>query len=78
MVSRIGTCQDWEVQATFFKWSNIYGEAKALEDIQRVFGDEYPKKGMLFAMGTHSRWPDTWLINGIIRMDEVPQMSFQF
>lgn len=72
---RTGTCQDWETDATFFNWSRHYGEAKALENMQRVFGQEYPQKGMVFAMGTHSLYPDTWLINGIIRLDEITQMS---
>ena len=43
--------------------------------MQRVFGEEYPKKGMVLAMGTHSLYPDVWLINGIVRLDEVTQMS---
>jgi hypothetical protein len=30
---------------------------------------------MCFAMGTHSRYPETWLVNGIIRLDEITQMS---
>lgn len=72
---REGTCQDWETDATFYNWSRHYGEEKALENMQRVFGEEYPRKGMAFAMGTHSRYPDTWLINGIIRLDEITQMS---
>ncbi len=72
---RTGTCQDWETDATFYNWSRHYGEQKALENMQRVFGDEYPNKGMVFAMGTHSLYPDTWLINGIIRLDEIRQMS---
>ena len=72
---RTGTCQDWETDATFYNWSRHYGEQKALENMQRVFGEEYPSKGMVFAMGTHSLYPDTWLINGIIRMDEIRQMS---
>jgi hypothetical protein len=74
---REGTCQDWETDATFYNWSRHYGEVKALENMQRVFGDEYPRKGMVFAMGTHSRYPDTWLINGIIRLDEVTQLSLE-
>ena len=73
---RMGTCQDWETDATFYNWSRHYGEQKALENMQRVFGEEYPSKGMVFAMGTHSLYPDTWLINGIIRLDEIRQMSF--
>ncbi|WP_141400364.1 hypothetical protein [Magnetospirillum sp. 15-1] len=72
---REGTCQDWEIEATFFKWSNTYGESKALENMQTRFGEEYPRKGMLLAMGTHSLHPDTWLINGIIRLDEVQQLT---
>jgi hypothetical protein len=72
---RTGTCQDWETDATFYNWSRHYGEQKALENMQRVFGEEYPNKGMVFAMGTHSLYPDTWLINGIIRLDEIRQMS---
>lgn len=72
---REGTCQDWETDATFYNWSRHYGEQKALEYMQKVFGEEYPQKGMVFAMGTHSRYPDVWLINGLIRLDEMKQMS---
>jgi len=72
---REGTCQDWEIEATFFRWSKLHGEERALADMQRVFGEEYPQKGMLLAMGTHSQYPDTWLINGVIRLDDVEQMA---
>lgn len=71
---REGTCQDWETDATFFHWRERYGEAQAIQHMQKVFGTEYPEKGMLFAMGTHSLHPNTWLINGIIRMDEIAQI----
>lgn len=73
--SREGACQDWETEATFFKWSRDYGERKALEFMQSRFGEEYPREGMLLAMGTHSQYPDTWLINGIIRMNQIKQLS---
>ena len=39
---REGTCQDWEIEATFFHWAREYGEAKALAEMVRVFGEEYP------------------------------------
>jgi len=26
-------------------------------------------------MGTHSQYPDTWLINGVIRLDDVKQAT---
>jgi hypothetical protein len=71
---RLGTCQDWEIEATFFNWSRLYGEKKAISEMERVFGEEYPKKGMLLAMGTHSLYPDTWLINGVIRLDDIKQI----
>jgi hypothetical protein len=76
--ARVGTCQDWETDATFFRWGKHYGEDKALAEMQRVFGDEYPQKGMAFAMGTHSLFPETWLINGVIRLDEIIQGAFDF
>ena len=72
---REGTCQDWEIEATFFNWARHYGEERALVEMRRVFGTEYPAKGMLLAMGTHSLYPDTWLINGVIRLDEIEQRT---
>lgn len=72
---REGTCQDWELEATYFRRSRRYGEEEAIRQMARVFGEEYPAKGMLLAMGTHSLYPDTWLINGVIRMDEVRQLT---
>lgn len=72
---RFGSCQDWEIEATYFRWSSRYGEKKALEQMQNTFGEVYPKEGMLLAMGTHSDWPDQWLINGIIRLNKISQSS---
>lgn len=72
---REGTCQDWEIEATLHKWSHLYGEQKALNEMQRVFGEEYPNKGLMLAMGTHSLHPDTWLINGVVRQDDIRQGS---
>jgi len=72
---REGTCQDWEIEATFFNWSRRYGEEWALHEMRCVFGDEYPRKGMLLAMGTHSLYPDVWLINGVIRLDDDGQQA---
>ena len=72
---REGTCQDWEVEATYHNWSRDYGEERALQDIERVFGKEYPAKGVLLAMGTHSLHQDTWLINGVVRQDDIERWS---
>ena len=73
---REGTCQDWELEATYFRWSRASGEAETLAKMQQTFGEEYPRKGMLLAMGTHSLYPDTWLINGVIRLDAIEQLAF--
>ncbi len=43
--------------------------------MERAFGNEYPAKGMLLAMGTHSLHQDTWLINGVVRQDDINQPS---
>ncbi|MDE4143192.1 MAG: hypothetical protein P1U91_00795 [Pseudophaeobacter sp. bin_em_oilr2.035] len=72
---RDGTCQDWETEATFFKWRNLYGEQDALQRMQIQFGEVLPERGLYFAMGTHSRWPDTWLINGLIQLRTTGQAS---
>jgi hypothetical protein len=32
--SREGTCQDWEIEATFLKWRRLYGEAETLKKLQ--------------------------------------------
>lgn len=72
---RTGTCQDWETEATFFHWRKQYSEADTIKRMEARWGEEMPKKGLLFAMGTHSQYPDTWLINGLIQMSEVGQLA---
>jgi hypothetical protein len=66
-------CHDWEVEQTFLNWRKAYGEQKALGDMSRVFGEEYPEKGMALAMGTHGQRNWQWMIIGIIRLDEITQ-----
>lgn len=70
---REGTCQDWETEATFFRWKNQYGETKALDQMRDTFGKKLPERGLYFAMGTHSLWPDQWLINGLIQLENPVQ-----
>jgi hypothetical protein len=67
--SREGTCQDWEIEATYLSWERKYGEAGALDALQQTFGVDYPKKGFVLAMGTHKAYPSKWLINGLVRLD---------
>jgi len=69
------TCDDWETTAMFNAFQRRYGEQRALTEMDRVFNHNYPAKGMAFAMGTHSRFPDIWLLVGVIRLDEISQLS---
>jgi len=71
-----GTCQDWETEQTFFARRRDQGsETAALNWMVRMFGEEYPKRGMALAMGTHRFRLHQWLINGVVRIDDEPQFS---
>lgn len=72
---RTGTCQDWETEATFYKWRNEYGEEGALSRMRETFGHILPQRGLYFAMGTHSLHRDTWLINGLVQLQQTQQQS---
>lgn len=72
----VGTCQDWETEQTFFARLKDQGsEQAALDWVVQKFGEEYRRKGMALAMGTHRYRSEQWLINGIIRLDHVQQLS---
>ncbi|MER9074699.1 hypothetical protein NKH80_18085 [Mesorhizobium sp. M0904] len=73
---REGTCQDWEIEATFLKWRRLYGEAETLRKMAERFGAEYPEKGFVLAMGTHKAYPQ-WLINGVIRLNHGVEKEIQ-
>jgi hypothetical protein len=73
--TRVGTCQDWETEQTFFaRLRDQASEKAALDWMAHKFGDEYPAKGMALAMGTHRYRAEQWLINGVIRLNEEPQL----
>jgi hypothetical protein len=69
------TCDDWETAATFYRFEKSLGAQGALEEMGRIFNERYPAKGMAFAMGTHSRYPDVWLLVGVLRLDRVAQTA---
>ncbi len=68
-------CGDWETAAMFYRFEKISGEKDALRKMDETFNIEYPERGMVFALGAHSRYPDSWLLVGVIRLDEVDQLS---
>ena len=59
----------------FNRFQKEYGTDRALAEMERVFNREYPTRGMAFAMGTHSRFPDVWLLVGVIRLNKISQLS---
>lgn len=61
---------DWETHAMFWAWRAKYGEAAALRRMDEVFNDEYPKRGMVFAIGNQAKRPQTWQLLGVIRLNE--------
>ncbi|USU10129.1 hypothetical protein NF700_07705 [Sphingomonadaceae bacterium OTU29MARTA1] len=68
-------CHDWEVEQTFINWERKYGESQTLTRMADCFGGEYPSGGMALAMGTHSAYPDIWMIIGVVRMKPTAQPS---
>ena len=75
---RTSTADDWETTATFFNFRKRYGEQAAVTEMRKIFGVDYPAKGVVFAMGTHSQRPKQWLLVGIIRLNETDQGFFEF
>lgn len=71
-------CGDWETQATFYKWRAKYGEERALEHLSVRYNEEYPKKGIAFALGNVLKRPHIWQLLGVVRADESFQTSFRF
>ncbi len=64
------TCLDWETAATFYRRRKELGEERALTSMKKTFNEDYPSKGMVLALGTHSRRPAQWLLVGVLRLDE--------
>ncbi len=69
---------DWETHAMFFNARQRYGEAGALAWMSGVFNDEYPRKGMVFALGNQAARPKTWQLLGVVRLGDSGQLSLGF
>lgn len=53
----------------FFLERSRSNEKKALEWMDHVFNEDYPKRGMVFAIGNMAKRPQTWQLLGVIRLD---------
>ncbi|WP_157693391.1 hypothetical protein [Granulibacter bethesdensis] len=76
--SHKSTCDDWETAAMFYRREKAVGAEGALAEMSQAFNEQYPQSGMVFALGTHSRRAEQWLLVGVIRLDEQEQADFAF
>jgi hypothetical protein len=64
---------DWETHAMFWTWRQQHGEAETIRQMTGIFNEEYPRRGMAFAVGNQAKRPQTWQLLGVIRLDEMKQ-----
>jgi hypothetical protein len=64
---------DWEAHAMFWRERNRMSEARALKWMDETFNNDFPKRGMVFAIGNQMKRPQTWQLLGVIRLDETEQ-----
>ncbi|MGB0669874.1 MAG: hypothetical protein ACPGNT_00120 [Rhodospirillales bacterium] len=69
-------CDDWETTATFYRRSKTMSDEQAIESMRQTYEIDFANAGVAFAMGTHSKYPKTWLLIGVIRLDEEKQLGF--
>jgi len=66
-------CGDWETHAMFWRWRRASSEAKTLRKMSDIYNDQYPQKGMVFAIGNQAKRPHVWQLLGIVRLAETGQ-----
>lgn len=67
---------DWETSAMFNRAAKREGsEEKALAWMDRIFNKDYPEKGMLFCVGNIAKYPKTWQLLGVLRVNDVDQAA---
>lgn len=64
---------DWEAHAMFWRERNHTSEEHALKWMHEKFNDEFPRRGMVFAIGNQAKRPQTWQLLGVIRLDKMRQ-----
>ena len=48
-------------------------DSAALDWMSRIFNEDYPRKGMLFCAGNMASRPQTWMLLGVLRVDDTDQ-----
>ena len=57
----------------FWRWRQASSEAESLKKMSALYNDQYPQKGMVFAIGNQAKRPHIWQLLGILRLDESGQ-----
>lgn len=66
-------CGDWEAHAMFWNGRLRMSEIETLRWMDQTFNEDYPRRGMVFAIGNVARRPHTWQLLGVIRVEELNQ-----
>jgi hypothetical protein len=68
---------DWEAYAMYYKGRRRGGmsEKEVLDWMDETFNVQYPRAGMLFAVGNQAKRPHVWQLLGVLRVDEPAQAS---
>lgn len=64
---------DWEAYAMFWWGRSRTSETEALAWMDQTFNEDYPNRGMAFALGNQAKRPQTWQLLGVVRLDELAQ-----
>jgi hypothetical protein len=68
-------CEDWETSAAYWKLQKTGGHDYAINHLLKTYNDVYPTKGLALALGTMASRPQTWLLLGVLRLDNPVQGS---
>ena len=66
-------CEDWETTAAFWRLRKSHGEDAALKHLDEIYNGLYPERGMVLALGNQAGRPQSWLLLGVIRLDQTSQ-----
>jgi hypothetical protein len=65
---------DWEAHAMFYGGRRRgNSDIEVLQWMDHVFNEEYPRRGMAFAVGNQAKRPQVWQLLGVLRLDELTE-----